>query len=122
MGCCDARVDLTTCGALCYTCIWADRREAPLRCQSQPVSVRISARSCPRGKFAADRETVRWAWLAWYGLPAPLRVAMWLDKVARYTLAGLKPDRLPGCGCWKPLKDVAVVAMATIARLRRPNR
>lgn len=59
---------------------------------------------------------VRWLWTDWYGVPYPLRVVLALRgvwevrwrpslwwKAIRWRLSRAY---LPGCGCWKPGKDL----------------
>ncbi len=51
----------------------------------------------PTRPYADSRGFVRWAWLWWRGVPMPLRVCLW-------ALWGVRPWRLPGCGCLDGLK------------------
>ncbi len=51
---------------------------------------------------------VRWAGLDWYGMPMPLRLALWIKLI--WTFGHDAPsweqvNKLPGCGCIVALKD-----------------
>ncbi len=56
---------------------------------------------CPRRKFPeGDRRITRWAWLRWYGVPYPIRVALFIIAPGHRP-----PSRWYECGCIVALKD-----------------
>jgi hypothetical protein len=105
-GCTDKPADwLRPHAAMCHTCVYAEHGasawvEGATACtiDGKPV---VGRRSCPRGKFDADRQVYRWLCIEWYGVPYPIRVALWLFHPKHP-----RPASFAGCGCVKALKDI----------------
>ena len=93
--------------AMCHVCIYADHdcggRESwhagatSCTIDGKPV---VGRESCPRRKFEVGKQVYRWCFLDWYGVPYPIRVALWVAH-PRHP----KPSSFAGCGCLKFLKD-----------------
>jgi hypothetical protein len=102
--------------AMCQICPFASRNPAdPLgltpaggavfcRPAGRPVAVMVTAGAarCPKGMHPSDRGLVRWAGLAWMGVPRPVRWALF------WWLRG----PVPGCGCIEPLKRATLAETA----------
>lgn len=90
--------DTMTAAAMCAACPNAGL----VMCLVDGKALTTHARAvdCPKGRHPKDG-VVRWAWLDWYGVPFPIR---W--RLKRKQLVS-NPDRLPGCGCIRVLKDLS---------------
>lgn len=92
--------------ALCATCIRGARRGGrTVGCghAGEPVMLYMSAaRPCPLGKHPDRRGVTRWAFLAWHGVPMPLRWWLWLRAPSHP-----RPSTFGACGCVVALKRVS---------------
>lgn len=111
-GCSAPKPDMSPAAIMCGAC---PRRVGFVSCSVDGKP--LLSRPCPLGKHPDTQGRVRWLWIRWYGVPAPLR---WhgLAGLYSHTLGiGANVDwrALPGCGCVVWLKDRWV-------RLTAPNR
>lgn len=99
-------------GAMCHLCPMAERDTlepwaiGAVRCTISGLQIQehtVAAAPCPLGMHPDAQGLVRWAWLIWYGVPDPIRLA----------LANRLTGPLPGCGCVKYIKDIYVKESAT---------
>ena len=63
-----------------------------------PLGLMIAGvKACPRGRHPHSSGRVQWAWLAWLGVPEPLR---WVAAALGRERGGIDATAdLPGCGC-----------------------
>jgi len=69
----------------------------------RPVTLHINGEPCPRGCHPDKRGRVRWARVAWSGVPFPLRLWLYLCIDDRRELAEFV-DSFAGCGCIRSVK------------------
>ena len=91
------RDDVMTSAAMCAACPHAGL----VMCLVDGKALTTHARAvdCPKGRHPSDG-VVRWLGVKWYGVPFPIR--WWLNRKQLVS----NPDRLPGCGCIRFLKDL----------------
>lgn len=92
------RDDVVTAAAMCASCAHAGIVMCTL--DGKPLTTHARAVDCPKGRHPKDG-VVKWALLGWYGVPFPIR--WWLKRKQLVS----NPDRLPGCGCIRVLKDLS---------------
>lgn len=95
--------------AMCLVC---PNRDGPIQCtiDGRPAI----GRRCPLGRHPDEGGVIRWAGLEWYGVPYPVRWAIrrrWFRRLVGGG-ASIASASLPGCGCYKPLKDLLGFARA----------
>lgn len=99
---CTSTVDLRSRAAMCHTCIYAEH--APNAFVGGAISCTIEGgkllEKCPKGKFGESAGVVKWLGLEWYGVPYPIRLALWICHPKHP-----KPSGFTGCGCLKVVKD-----------------
>ena len=106
------RKDARTCAAICHVCAFAEHAprawvDGAMACtiSGRPITEHLGGAACPRGYHPTCKSLVArlpWpglAWVEWYGVPWPIRVALWSFHPRHPARGGW-----PGCGCLVAVK------------------